>query len=418
MAVSYHPKYDGHGAESFRTWGDVAAWYDGLSEPRADPGEGIRKQVAALIDGVEDPVERIRAIGGHVQNLRYVALELGLSRYQPRSSEDVLASRYGDCKDKATLMKAMLAEAGLDAHLLLVEARPTGEVSSEFPSPLQFNHAIVAIPVPENNGLAPVVDDPDLGPLLLFDPTDEATPVGDLPWTDQGTRALLAHAESGRLLELPALPPEVNQARREWDMTLEGDGKANVRLAAEFTGQYARYMRSRYAGEGDGERRQRLLAFHADLPGLSLGSASFPDIEVPTNPARMEAEFRVEEMGRRAGPLRIMKPLRIIGTLIPDRPADHGGRSVLLPFELLETDHVSVRLPDGWAVPDLPADLVLEAPLGTFSQTWSRDEDHLTVERRLELRALEVPLEGYGAARSFFDDVHGALNASLIVEPE
>ena len=139
-------------------------------------------------------------------------------------------------------MIAMLREAGIDSLAMLVDTRDEGKVHPDFPSPLQFNHCIVAIPMAEPVADALVIH-PEMGPVLVFDPTDDLTPMGDLPWVDQGTRALLVHPDHGGLVELPVLPAEANRAERTWSISLHRDGGAVVEMRAAYHGQYAVLMR-------------------------------------------------------------------------------------------------------------------------------------------------------------------------------
>jgi transglutaminase-like putative cysteine protease len=69
---------------------------------------------------------------------------LGLSRYAPHSAEDVLANRYGDCKDKRTLFAALLESVGVHAYPVLLSSK--FKIDPDFPSPSLFDHVITAIP--------------------------------------------------------------------------------------------------------------------------------------------------------------------------------------------------------------------------------------------------------------------------------
>ena len=43
---------------------------------------------------------------------RYIGIDFGVGRYQPHAAAEVLANQYGDCKDKDTLLEAMLRAKG------------------------------------------------------------------------------------------------------------------------------------------------------------------------------------------------------------------------------------------------------------------------------------------------------------------
>ena len=99
---------------TFKNWTEVAAWYSGLEKGRSEPDAAIRAKVAQLIQGNKSDLEKMEALYDYVStNIRYVSLSFGLGRYQPHSAAEVFSNQYGDCKDKQTLLAAMLDVAGI-----------------------------------------------------------------------------------------------------------------------------------------------------------------------------------------------------------------------------------------------------------------------------------------------------------------
>ena len=116
------------------------------------------------------------------------------------------ARNYGDCKDKATLMRALLKAVGIDSYLVTISADDRTFVRQERASPGQFNHAIIAVKVSDAVTLPTVIADSPLGRLLVFDPTDRITPVGSLPVEEQGSYALVI-AQNRRSVAEDAVAP-------------------------------------------------------------------------------------------------------------------------------------------------------------------------------------------------------------------
>src|SRR5436190_14403127 len=107
----------------------------------------MRALVKELSAGVAS-IDAIRALAGFAQrDVRYIAVEVGIGGFQPHRATDVFANRYGDCKDKATLLRAMLHEIGIESHYVLVNAT-RGMVDPKLPTAGSFNHVILAIKVP------------------------------------------------------------------------------------------------------------------------------------------------------------------------------------------------------------------------------------------------------------------------------
>jgi transglutaminase-like putative cysteine protease len=126
---------------TFQSWADVAAWYAKLESDRRIPTAEIHTQADAIVKGQQTDEGKAQALYYWVsQNIRYVSLSFGLGRYQPHFAAQVLANRYGDCKDKTTLLEAMLAAEGIPAQPVLANLRE--EVDPDVPTPFQFDHAI------------------------------------------------------------------------------------------------------------------------------------------------------------------------------------------------------------------------------------------------------------------------------------
>ncbi len=151
-----------------------------LESNRPDPTPEITAKAQELIAGAPDFYTKLSRITDYIQkNIRYFIIERGIGGWQAHYAGDIYRNRYGDCKDKATLLISMLQAVGIRAHYLHVDSR-RGIIDPEDPS-LEGNHMISAIEIPDG------VSDPRLlalvkavngKTLLIFDPTDEETPVG------------------------------------------------------------------------------------------------------------------------------------------------------------------------------------------------------------------------------------------------
>jgi tetratricopeptide (TPR) repeat protein len=126
---------------TFQSWTEVSEWYAQLERERRVPTAEIHAKADQITRGRQGDEAKAKALYYWVsQNIRYVSLSFGVGRYQPHAAAEVLTNRYGDCKDKTTLLEAMLEAEGLHAQPVLVSARD--EVDPEMPNPMQFDHAI------------------------------------------------------------------------------------------------------------------------------------------------------------------------------------------------------------------------------------------------------------------------------------
>ena len=112
------------------------------------------------------------------------------------------------------MMRALLKSLGVESYPVLIFSGDPNRVEPEWPSPQQFNHCIIAVKVGDETQAPTIVKHPSLGRLLIFDPTDDDTPVGDLPDHEQGSYALIVAGEVGDLMKMPVTPPEANRLER------------------------------------------------------------------------------------------------------------------------------------------------------------------------------------------------------------
>ena len=127
LAVSFLPGDGGARSAmgpSFATWGEVSRWLSTLHDPQAEPDDAIATKARELTASAKTELEKIQAIGRYVQNIQYISIQIGLNRgggMRPHRASEVFAKNYGDCKDKANLMRAMLRAVHISSsrrHLL------------------------------------------------------------------------------------------------------------------------------------------------------------------------------------------------------------------------------------------------------------------------------------------------------------
>ena len=179
LAVKYGPPTGSTApaVKSFDSWSDVSKWYTELADPQVAPDDAIATKARELTSSAKTELEKIQAIGRYVQNLQYVSIQIGIGGWRPHAATQVFAKQYGDCKDKANLMRAMLRAVKLEAYPVLIYATDRTRVREDWVSPGQFNHCIVAVKVGDETKAATVIQHPTLGRLLIFDATDPNTPV-------------------------------------------------------------------------------------------------------------------------------------------------------------------------------------------------------------------------------------------------
>lgn len=197
---------------TLQSWDEVGHWYSGLEHDRRTVSPEIRAKADEIVRGRNSPQDKAEAIYVWVsRNIRYVSLSFGLGRYQPHAAEEVLRNRYGDCKDKATVIEALFDAEGLHAQPVLINS--TIEVEPAVPSPLQFNHAITVLALD--------------GHEIWLDSTLQVAPFGYLLPQLRGKQALVVSVDSPSVL---GTSPATLPAPTLYKATLEGKMDLNRQL--------------------------------------------------------------------------------------------------------------------------------------------------------------------------------------------
>jgi transglutaminase-like putative cysteine protease len=379
------------------SWQSIGEWYGGLTMDRLVYTPDIAAKAQALTAGKADFFDKTEAIGEFVQKqVRYYAIELGIGGLQPHPAVDIFHHLYGDCKDKATLVSAMLASVGVHAALVMVDSE-RGVVDPAAPS-LVGNHMIVGIEVPkgyESPRLHSVVTANNGRRYLIFDPTSDRTPFGQLEHDLQGGYGILMEGVDTQAVLLPVLDPELNTIHRTASFKLGGDGVLSGTVTEKRFGDVSEYRREIFAA-GDA-KEQRDLIDHALQHDFTTFSAT--DVKA-ANANSLGQDFlltfglNADNYARSMGPLLMVRP-RVFGSLVPD--TDHKPRTV--PIDLGETlqatDDYSIELPAGYAVDEVPDPVKLDLGFAAYESATDVKGNTLHYKRTYTIRQVTLPADRY-----------------------
>ena len=418
VAISYFAAGGSKGdSPEFSTWSEVAEWFTNLVEERSAANEAIRAKVAELTASANTPFEKAAALGRYVQGVRYASIQLGIAKgggYQPHPATEVFAKNYGDCKGKATLLKSMLREAGVTSYTVSIYSGDPRRVRPDWPSPQQFNHAIVAIAVPPETDSPAAAEIEGFGRLLFFDPTDDDTPFGILPQHEQDSYVLIEAGNRGALVKTPKARPETNHLHREVSAGLSADGSLEARIAEQSLGESASRQRRAYKALSAADYRQQLDRWLGRrVPGLRIDNLELD----PAFPG-FQRQFAIaaDSYGQRMGGGKLW----VFRSSILDREDDYELRDEqrIQPFMLGAesfSERATFRLPEGYAVDELPDAVQLDSPYGSYEANWTVSGSEMQFSQKLTVNSTVVPAEEYPQLRDFLLKVRGASSASVVL---
>ena len=408
----------GGGMACFRTWKDVSQWKSGLMDPQAQMSAAIESKSAELTAGKANAIERIRALAEYVQQIRYVAISTNLSRgggYVPHKADDVLRLAYGDCKDKANLLRTMLKTQKVISYPVAIYSGDPRFTVEDFPSPHQFNHAILAIRVAEDVQLPASFSHPKLGRLLLFDPTDAYVPFGFIPDHEQNSNALVTAGEEGGLIRTPQTKPGDNHTDRRWNLALDGEGKLEGQMVEVSSGQEAFDQREQSLRLPKEEYKKMLESLLSrTMTGAVIDLFAF-SYEATKQEFCLELRFHASSYARvMKGKLWMVRSMPTNYAQVPNvNKSEREQALVLYPASFSE--RVNWKIPDTLKVDEMPEADKMESALGKF-ESWSKQSgDEIEVKRAIEIQSGVIPVAEYKTTRDFFMRFHGAGEARIVL---
>lgn len=410
-------------ARSFAGWADMGAWYDRLSRDRSVPDVSVSQKAGALAASAPDTLAKIRVLADFVQKeIRYVSIQIGIGGFQPHSASSVLANRYGDCKDKATLLSAMLRTIGIESYYVIVHT-DRGSVTLESPVSLySFNHAILAIRLPDDvpdSGLDSLVRHPRLGRLLVFDPTMSTTPLGRLPFYLQDNTALFVSDGGGELIPLPRPSPGSNLLDRKARLVLTSDGALVGEIQETRRGSEADSLRHQMRSASEADRRKYLETFLSrSFASFALKDYEIRNLESAHDDLLVIYRFIAPSYAKRAGGFLVIRP-RVVGNKAIDLASgDKKPRRYPVDLETtsLQRDEFSIELPAGCVAEGLPDPVAIDAGFAAYKSAAEATGGKLVYRREYRLIEPLIPTSRFDEALNFFLAVRAEEQQSVLLK--
>jgi len=430
---------------TYASWDQVARFYEGLVRDPLRPGDEVRAAARRLTDQVLEARQRPRpppregqaTSGGQgqgqartaaappvpppggwdadtkralveaaydfvVTQTRYVGLEFGIHGFKPYRVDQVLQRRFGDCKDKASLLHALLEAMGVESRLVLLRMRRLGAMPDAPASLAIFNHAIVYVPELD----------------LWLDGTASHSGTRDLPGEDRGASVLvLDPGKAPAFSTIPAAAPSDNLLETSFDVALGADGKAAVKGHSRVAGVQAPEYRRAYLAEGD-RRAQLEQAFNRTFPGLQVQEVSMSDLAHLEEPVSMSFAMEVPRYARPDGDGLRFTPFGA-GQRYTEAYASLSKRKL----DLVLGDPAETRftyrytLPPGWVVTELPETATRDGKHAAFEVRYRQEGSTIVAEGHVTFKSGRVPASDYGEFRDLLGRIDRAFDRKVRIAP-
>lgn len=379
----------------------------GLMAPSGRDTAALRQVVTDVL-GPEPttlpPKERAARLYAWVRDsIRYCAIEIGIGGFVPHAADDVESLRYGDCKDKANLLKSLLHIAGVESRIVTIYSSRSPR---RFRLPVlagNFNHAILVVDLPE-------------GPAFV-DPTTRTVSFADLPPWDEERECLPIDIAGTDLVMTPSSSPDTDFRTVDCTLTATPTGATSGTCRLALAGSFADALRGDLL-EAPPKQHAKVIATTLGLRDTKVKTHTGEGLTPPVHPtpATVEATVTVDLATASKQHTDFLSASTFLsGDVLPSLPPSRPAHDVVFLSRRRDHDVVRLKLPPTHTVRQLPAPVQVDGPLASFRVAWRAEGDVVVLERTLTVHVVRVPAARVDELRTVVDAWDRASEARVLL---
>jgi hypothetical protein len=387
---------------SMNTWNDYAKFYGSLQKGRDVLPEETKQKVRELTNGLQDPVAKVSVLYNYLQqNTHYVGIQLGIGGWQTYDASYVATKKYGDCKALSNFMVALLKEAGIKAHAVVIKG---GAEQKEFVTDFThdpFNHIICCVPMGKDT--------------IWLECTSQSLPAGYLSEFTANRYGLLIDDDGGSLVHTPAYRLNDNIQLRRISAALDAEGNLNLESKTSYKALCQDDIESIIHGISREEQLKRLKS-EFNLPTYDVVSFNYQEDYSRRLPVIHETlQITVNNYAQVTGKRIFINP--DILTRSADKMSEEKNRRFGIEFkdEYKHIDSVQISIPPGYAIESKSPDLEIAGKFGKYVQRTGISADKITYYRMREQYSGRFPAKDYAELVKFFNDIYNADHTAIVL---
>jgi hypothetical protein len=350
---------------------------------------------------VKDRKEIVRILYHYLQDhTRYINVSVGIGGLKPYPAAYVAQNRYGDCKALTNYLKAILNEAGIESFYTKVYAgEQPRDIIAGFPGP-QFNHVILAVPLPEDT--------------IWLESTDNTNPFGYVGTFIQNRDVLLVSKDESKLVRTPALQKKDVLAAYTMEFTLGDQGNSRVELDLSLKG-HDYEMFSQLYNEFTQDEKDKLIREFMPFDNYEVLNWELKKKHRDTASIELHAVLDLYKLLQPLGTEFCLSPFRV---RLPSFPSPSNRElPLVLPFPIYHSDTLVYNLPSGFVMKTKPDSVTIESAYGNYSRKLNSVGRKIFVTETIELFAANYPRDQYMDFYAFVQAVKDAGKKKIIIKP-
>ena len=279
---------------NYKSYVELAKVTQELFQPKTQITPVVQALADKLTNGIESPRKKAQKLYDWVSaNIRYVGIDVGSSGYEPHYADEILANRYGDCKDHAVILEALLMAAGIPSSPALIRTTDSYQLP-HLAGNYYFNHVISYLP--QLN--------------LYLDSTAQFAEFGTLPPNNTGKPTLIT--QSGVIGQTPVSSPAIDYTVTNTKLKLMPDG--SIVGSSKFVphGYYKSMSRAAQFGYENKETRRVVDALLRRFHETGTGELKHGDPLDLDSSWVVASEFKLEPVVNLPGPSALSIPYGLV----------------------------------------------------------------------------------------------------------
>lgn len=376
------------------SWEELHRWLSTRLKPAVQlPSEG-QSLVKTLLAGVQDPVQKVSTLFEWVQeNIR--ATSAGFYEFKPTSLSRVLRERYANEIEASILLCAMLRFAGIQAELAFADSGADYEKAptrKELPNPYIFDSCLVAVNLQ--------------GQTLWLDPLTRNRSVWERPTYLEGCEIMVL-SDQLQWVRIEHRPKEEVDTEYFTQVRLQPDGSAEIEYRLISHRDEAVSQRSKFRKikprELEEEEREFIQSYSAEA---KLIEHRYSDWRVKDQPFEEVYRFYAPNWALKVQDVLVIYPgLDQSLSRESSNPFTRSKRRfpIVFDWDRPEPEHLSIELPDGFEILDLPEPVHINNNFLEFFFDLKREGRVVRIKRWSRYKSVKIPPAHYQQIKAFFD---------------
>lgn len=387
---------------TFDSWDQIYQWWWPLAKEKIRTDASMQTKVKELIKPEMTSREKAEVIHHFcTKNIRYVGVEYGKAGYEPHPATEIFANKYGDCKDQAILLIALLKEAGIKAYPVLIGTKDMPKLQEDLPSVL-FNHCIAAVDID--------------GEIIFLDPTGETVLFGDLPAADQDRDVLVIFENEEKLMRTPKYPAVHNKVFKKTVLNFispaDIKGRREIRTEGLFDQVQRAWFRFTMPSLIEEALRQKVQEM---IPGGRLIDHTAENTDDMQKGVALIYNFSGSDFLIRAGEKTWVVPqMATIDLDVVSRNERKFAIDLFVPQT--EITSVEISFPKEYRVKSLPKPVASDNPWFSYKHIYEKTDHKITFTEEKILKKDFIDVKDYVIYKNILEQLSKDIRQSLVVE--